>query len=447
MGFMDVLDQYDDSDKIQEQVFGPHEEEAIISLILDNPEFAIPAQPYLDIGLFKRDATKFVLAGLINYYEDYQLFPTRRLFRDRMAKILSVDDALASEVLAIIDRPSDPREVPAIKDSLLKWTKKQVYGMIWNNDTIQRYNSGDYAYIDDIVEKARLVTDVGMGGLWLFDDLERIFDEDTAEEFTCSIDLIDNNMHDGGQHRKEMFVWMAPTGVGKSIALANSAIANSKRGKKVLWITLELSDTISGLRSLGIMTDKPINNKIKRKDNKESMIKIAKALKANGAGDIVIHHLPPDEISVDQIYAIFDRYRRSKGWVADVIIVDYLELLISKRGSDNKDPYLRQKSVATQVRGLAQITNTIIYTATQTNRGGNDAETIDVTNIAESYGKAMPMDYLVSINLSQDELKEGKDKGITTGRLYIAKNRNGPPHITVDVRINYRTMAIKQVQV
>jgi len=248
--------------------------------------------------------------------------------------------------------------------------------------------------------------------------------------------------------------WYYTSGVvsHNSIALINTAVANVLNKRNVLYVTLELSDSMSALRALGVITKKPISKR--RLDFKDEMMGIVNHLKNSGeVGTLAFHEFPPDEISVDDIHALVDHLRRSKGWSPDVIIIDYLELMVSRRASDNREDYVKQKSVSTQVRGLAQKENVVLFSATQTNRSGNDSsEMIDVTKIAESYGKSMAMDYLVSINQSKEEYDQQFDPVTHTtvhpapARMYIAKNRTGSRFITIQIRINYNTMAIEEVQ-
>ena len=61
-----------------------------------------------------------------------------------------------------------------------------------------------------------------------------------------------------------------------------------------------------------------------------------------------------------------------------------------------------------------------------------------MNKVAESYGKMMPMDYVVSINQTLEEYTDG------IIRLYIAKNRNGPKFKTITARINYNTMSVEE---
>jgi replicative DNA helicase len=140
--------------------------------------------------------------------------------------------------------------------------------------------------------------------------------------------------------------------------------------------------------------------------------------------------------------------KRAHNWVPDVLVLDYLELMVSRSTFDNREEYDRQKKVAVQLRELAVNENLIVFTATQTNRdglggkeGSDGGEVIGMNKVAESYGKMMSADYVVSLNQGEEEKPLGRY------RLYISKNRNGPAQngaILVRVRVNYDTMAARQ---
>jgi replicative DNA helicase len=181
-----------------------------------------------------------------------------------------------------------------------------------------------------------------------------------------------------------------------------------------------------------------------RMANKNAILHVRDALRESG-GNVIIVQYPPDEINVDTIYSKIDElHRHHKGFTPDIIIIDYLELLIGRHKADNVDNYLKQKAVATQTRGLAHNTNTCIFTATQTNRAGNEkmlkGESIDQSQIAESFGKAMPIDYLISINPIGDSKSGDEIKDV---QLYIAKNRNGPTYKDVQATMNMASMTMK----
>jgi replicative DNA helicase len=166
----------------------------------------------------------------------------------------------------------------------------------------------------------------------------------------------------------------------------------------------------------------------------------------------VIYELPPAECSIDDIYGIIENNKKLHGWVPKVVVLDYLELMLSRHGHNNdRGDYARQQNVAMEMRGLANNENVLVYTATQTNRGAiseNQQEHIDVNKIAESFGKAMPVDYVVSLNQTQDEYKRGFEPDKKTPsviRLWIAKNRNGPKFVSITTNVFYGRMTISEI--
>ena len=155
----------------------------------------------------------------------------------------------------------------------------------------------------------------------------------------------------------------------------------------------------------------------------------------------LIYEMPPDECSVNHIYALIDTLKRSENWKPDVVILDYMDLMVSRNPSYNTDDYTRQKHVANEIRGLAKNETVLVYTATQTNRSGSGSDTMaDLNSAAESYGKQFSLDYVVSLNQSK------LDRQATPPRLvmFVAKNRNGPKHVTVPCEIQYDVMLVKE---
>lgn len=224
-----------------------------------------------------------------------------------------------------------------------------------------------------------------------------------------------------------------------SIVIVNNAAACLKRGLNVLHVTLELSEWKTALRYCGVFSKHPIKE---RGAAKETITKVLKRIHETCGGDLAIFEYPPDDISIDTIKALVDQLEKTRNWRPDVIAIDYLELMLSKNKYYNKEDYLKQKKVSTEVRQLAKKTGCFIISATQTNRSDKTDDLIDVNRVAESYGKMMPVDYVVSLNQSRDEYNGATPKL----RLYIAKNRNGPKFKTITSIVNYNTMVIEEHQ-
>lgn len=438
------------SQAIEKAPFGPNEEKAIISLAFDMPEFFGQVGRYMTHKYFKLLETQAVYGVIEKCFQEHGCIPTREMALDIIAKELStVDPDDYEPVIELIKRKSDYREVPIIKQTLLDWTRKQAYGLMYSDDAYQAWERKDYKVLDDYYEQARRITDITKPVYSFFDQIPQLFSDDKRERLTCGFPLLDAYINDGGPCRGETFIWMAPVNRGKSIFLVHNGVTSVMAGRNVLHITLEMSEHQTAQRYMGAFTQEPMKGHI---ENREKIEQKLFKVKDSTTGSLVLVQYPPETISVDTIYQLIATLKRTRNWVPDVLIVDYLELMISRSSYDNREDYDRQKKVAVQLRELAINENMVVFTATQTNRDGlggkgdhqdsSGSEVIGMNKAAESYGKMMSADYVVSLNQNdKDEKPHGRY------RLFIAKNRNGPAQngaIPVRVRVAYETMSAKQ---
>ncbi len=427
------------------QPFGPYQEEAIISLALDHPEFFSAAARFMKPDMFGRLEARWIMAEILNTFEKYNVIPTREMLRGKLAESVTVDDP-HDEIFRIVDRKSDPREVPIVKDTILKWSRDRAYGMLYSDEAVEAYHRQDYAFIDGIVQEANRIADVGNSGFWFFENAELLFQPDVIMHKTTGFPGLDRLLNNGGPSAKEVVCWLAGTNVGKSVLLCNNAITSlkgegpgGKPGQDVLLITFELDAIKTAMRCVASAFGVPINEIADRKEYIRRQIQVMQ--RAYGKR-FLIHEMPPDECSVAHIYALLDSLKRVQGWKPDVIILDYMDLMVSRNPAYNKDDYTRQKHVANEVRGLAKNENILLFTATQTNRGGsNGEELVDLTKAAESFGKQFSLDYIISLNQTRSERQMNPPRL----RFFVAKNRNGPKHVTISCEINYNTMVVKEL--
>ncbi len=438
----------DDTEKIldsSDAPFDKYQEEAIISLALDHPEFFTNVGQYIKPNMFQRPECQYVIAHILNAYEKYGVVPSRQILRSRIVKELTVDENY-KDILTLLDRKSNHREVPIIKEDLLKWARKRAFGLLYSEEAIASFHEGDFSSIEKIFNEANKVVDIGEGGFWLFKSLETLFEPQANIHLTTGFPKLDAVLNDGGPSPKEVVCWMAPTGVGKSILLINNAISSLKGigpdgnpGQDVLLVTFELDTYKTAMRTLASATTVPTNQILAKKDDVISKIKHLQTIYNK---QLLIYELPPNECSVEHIYAIIDTNRKRYGFNPSVVVLDYLDLMMSRVPEYNKKgDYERLKNVATEIRGLAKKQNVLVYTATQTNReGAEDGMLIDMTKIADSFGKQFALDYVISLNQSR------ADREAIPARIcfFVAKNRNGPKNELIDCVINYDNMVVKE---
>lgn len=428
--------------------FGLNMEKAIISLAFDHPELFLSAGRHFSAELFEDPNAQFVIAYILNSITKYEIVPSRGIARDFVLKTFTIDQNYQG-VLELIDRRSDPRETPIVKEELIQWLKKKSYGLIYGPEAIAAFELNDFDKLEKVFEEARKITDFQNKGIWLLDGYEVLFDESMEEHRTTGFPRLDAFLNNGGPSPGEVVCWLAGTNVGKSIMLCNNAITSwmghgsgGRLGQDVLLVTFELDWLKTARRCLGSLTkDIPLNTLIERQRDVTQKIEDAKA---NYDGKIYIAELPPETCTIDDLHALIDNLRKTKGWVPNVLIVDYMDLMLSRNKKYNDDNYERQRSVASELRALAKKENVLVFTATQTNRNPKDVQdgaVIDLSRAADSYAKQFSMDYIIGI------MQSAAERAMTPAqvRFTIAKNRNGPRNEIIPCQINYDTMYVREL--
>ena len=125
-----------------------------------------------------------------------------------------------------------------------------------------------------------------------------------------------------------------------------------------------------------------------------------------------------------------------RGFEPDMIIVDYGDLI--RPISSRKDEKRHQlETIYEELRGLAQICECPVWTASQTNRSGLNAEVITMESISEAFNKCFVADFIFSVS------RTVKDKNTNGGRVFVAKNRNGPDGLVYPIFMDTSCVSIK----
>tara|TARA_R100000152_G_C6753909_1_gene177662 strand:- start:866 stop:1336 length:471 start_codon:yes stop_codon:yes gene_type:complete len=118
-----------------------------------------------------------------------------------------------------------------------------------------------------------------------------------------------------------------------------------------------------------------------------------------------------------------------------MIIVDYADLL--RPVDKQREKRNELESIYEELRGLAQTFECPIWTASQTNRSGLNAEVITMESISEAFNKCFVADFIFSVSRTVE------DKVNNEGRIFIAKNRNGPDGLVYPIYMDTRNVKIK----
>jgi hypothetical protein len=119
-----------------------------------------------------------------------------------------------------------------------------------------------------------------------------------------------------------------------------------------------------------------------------------------------------------------------------MIIVDYGDLI--KPESSKRDEKRHQlETIYEELRGLAQEAECPVWTASQTNRSGLNAEVITMESISEAFNKCFVADFIFTVSRTIE------DKNTNQGRIFVAKNRNGPDGLVYPIFMDTSSVKIK----
>jgi replicative DNA helicase len=127
---------------------------------------------------------------------------------------------------------------------------------------------------------------------------------------------------------------------------------------------------------------------------------------------------------------------KNADFIPDMIIVDYADL-IKPAGSSREEKRHQLEEIYEELRGISQEVGCPIWTASQTNRSGLNAEVITMESISEAFNKCFVADFIFSVS------RTVSDKETNGGRIFIAKNRNGPDGMIYPIFMNTANVSIK----
>jgi replicative DNA helicase len=198
-------------------------------------------------------------------------------------------------------------------------------------------------------------------------------------------------------------------------------------GLNVVHYTLELQDKVVALRYDSCITG------ITLQDVKEQKEQVWEGIK-DVRGKLILKEYPTKSATTNTIKNHLEKLKR-KDFRIDMVIVDYGDLL--KPISAQREKRNELESIYEELRGLAQTYGCTLWTASQTNRSGLNAEVITMESISEAFNKCFVADFIFTVS------RTIKDKNTNEGRIFVAKNRNGPDGLVFPIFMDTSNVKIK----
>jgi len=417
-------------DRIDFSRFGKSFQESLCRIILDDRQFADQIGEVLNSDFFELKYLQCFSDIVYDYKFEYGTHPSRQIVASILKSSMEEENPAIQKqtrdfFVKIVSRDPDLEGDGYIRKMSLDFCRKQKLkeAMI---KSAKLLHSSSFEEISKLINEAlKLGNDNDFGYDYLADFEKRFELKQRHPTSTGWVPL--DMITQGGLGKGELGVVIAPTGAGKSMALVHLATQALKDGKNVVYYTLELEDTVVASRFDSCLTGIPIDE---LKNFKEVVLEKVKDI----PGSLIVKEYPTKNASTETIKNHIHRLK-TRGIELDMIVVDYADLLKPVRYL--KETRQELQEMYEELRGIAKLSGCCVWTASQTNRSGLNAEVITMESISEAFNKCFVADFIFSLSRTME------DKASNTGRLFIAKNRNGLDGLVYPISMDTSNVSIK----
>lgn len=404
------------------QRFGNAFQTKVIAALLRDKIFLQQITDILDPKYFSSDAAQWVVKTINQYFAEYK---TTATFDVLKVKVDAIDvDMLKTTVIELLKevvKQLESDDLTFVKDQITNFCKNQKLknAILGSVELLKIGKYDDIKKLVDDAMKAGVDKNIGHDYMEMIGDR---FQENKRNTIQTPWEVI-NEIMDGGLGKGELGVFVAPAGIGKSMALVNMAAHAVQKGLNVVYYTLELNENYVGSRFDSYYTGIPSQD---LKYHQEEVTDAVQKL----PGRLVIKYYPTKTATITMLSAHLEKCML-QGIKPDLVLVDYADLLRdggSKGANTRHDIMLA--NIYEDLRGMAGTYQVPVYTASQANRSALEEDIIEADKISESYGKIMVADFVVSLS------RKTTDKISGTGRWHVIKNRFGPDGLTFPSKMN-----------
>jgi len=401
--------------------YGSHFQVKVLSSLLTHKEFLINIHDILSEEYFDNQAHQWIINEILKYYDKYHCTPSMDVLKVELQKLdnevlrLSIREQLKSAY------QSSDEDLEYVQEEFSTFCKNQQLKKALLN-SVDLLKAGDFDGIKHLVESALKAGNDKNVGHEYNKDIESRFREDARVTIATPWNQV-NEILQGGLGNGDFGLIFGNPGGGKSwslVALGGYAV---RMGFNVLHYTLELGEQYVGRRYDAFFSKIPVDQILQNREKIEGIL-------PELPGQLIIKEFPTGRATISTIESHI-RKVEDLGIKADLIIIDYVDLLSTKKRTADRKGEIDDIYIST--KGLARELNVPIWSVSQVNRAGAKDDVIEGDKAAGSYDKIMITDFCMSLS------RKKQDKVNGTGRFHIMKNRYGMDGLTYGVKADTST--------
>lgn len=393
-----------------------------LEMFLSDAETFIRCQNIFDPENFDQRLSK-VADFITKYVDDYKVMP----------EVTQVN-AVCKSNLEIVNIPKENYEWLLEEFERFSRHKALERAILKSADLLEL---GDYNPVEKLIKDAiQISLNRDMGTDYFEDPRGRLEElKNSNGQISTGWPSVDKKLY-GGFNRGELNIFAAASGGGKSLFLANLGVNWAMVGLNIVYLTFELAENLVSMRLDSMVTGIATREIFKNIDDVELKVKMA----GKRAGSIQIKYMPSGK-NCNDIRAYLKEYQVKKGRKPDVLLIDYLDLMmpLSVKVSPS-DLFVKDKYVSEEIRNLAMETQCITVTASQLNRTAVEEVEFDHSHISGGLSKIQTADNVIGIFTS----RAMKERGRYQIQFMKTRSSSGVGQ-KVDLEFNIDTLRISDI--
>ncbi len=411
-----------------------NEEKYIVIGLITSDKFCKEIIPVLDISLFKTNLSRIIIQWCIDYYNKYNKSiqkDIQSVFKkheeDTDPDLYDLIEEFLSSLNGMYVREDNYNENYAIDQAInylrirkLKELKKSIDYALINNQLDEADNLVN-SYVK--IEKENInVIDIFVDDNKIREALE--YEEEVLFQFPGVLgELLHNFL------RGDLISFAAPAKRGKSFWLIEMGIKCLLYGLRVVFFSFEMTreqmiqrifqnilaetktkeNTVVNI-PIFIWNEQSEKYDIEYKELKKKGISVNIAIKKKNKiknmikrGSFKLVCAPPESMTVQDIANITDKLYKKEGFVPDVYIIDYMDIVLSK----NKGEYRHKIDDKWKgAKNLALAKYALVITATHTNKSTYKKD-VEQDDMSEDTRKMNHVSTMIGLNQNKKEKKIG----------------------------------------
>jgi len=385
--------------------YGPHFQVKVIHSILKNKKFLLNIRDVIIPSYFENQAHQWLVKEALQYFDEFHTTPTLDFLKIEVKKLDNdvLKTAIIDQLREVYKMVNDDQEY--VEQEFQNFCKNQSLksALLKSVDLLQDGMFDDIRFTIDNALKAGQDKNIGHEYI---KDVESRYKEEDRQVIPTPWPIINDKLM-GGLGGGDFGLIFGSPGGGKSWTMVALGAHAVKLGLNVVHYTLELSEGYVGKRYDAHFIKQPVNVVHLHKEKINNYLD-------NLKGTLTIKEYAPGEASINTIEGHLQKMT-DLGYPADMILIDYVDLL--KSNTSVKDEKEKLDNTYVSTKALARTHNIPIWSVSQVNRAGAKDDVIEGDKAAGSYNKIMITDFCMSLS----RLPQDKVNG--TGRFFLMKNR------------------------